>query len=70
MNNRDELFKKFKKSRLSLDQENFKKARYKVKKLIAEKTRNYFEKKLTENIGKSKKLWKTLKHLDYQIKFP
>ena len=37
INNRDKLFKKFKKSRLTLDQENCKKARYEVKKLIAEK---------------------------------
>ena len=63
INNRDKLFKKFKKSRLPLDQENYKKARYEVKKLIAEKKRNYFETKLTENIGKPKELWKTLKAL-------
>ena len=56
INNRDKLFKKFKKSRLPLDQENYKKARYEVKKLIAEKKRNYFETKLTENIGKPKEL--------------
>ena len=62
-NNRDKLFKKFKKSRLPLDRENYKKARYEVKKLIAEKKRNYFETKLTENIGKPKELWKTLKAL-------
>ena len=37
INNRDTLFKKFKKSSLPLDQENYKKARYEVKKLIAEK---------------------------------
>ena len=37
INNRDKLFKELKKSRLPLDQENYKKARYKVKKLIAEK---------------------------------
>ena len=61
INNRDKLFKKFKKSRLPLDQENYKKARYEVKKLIAERKRNYFETKLTENIGKE--LWKTLKAL-------
>ena len=53
--------KKFKKSRPPLDQENYKKARYEVKKLIAERKRNYFETKLTENIGKE--LWKTLKAL-------
>ena len=39
------------------------KARYEVKKLIAEEKRNYFETKLTENIGKRKELWKTLKAL-------
>ena len=55
------FFKKFKKSSLPLDQENYKKARYEVKKLIPEKKRNYFEKKLTENIGKPKELCKTLK---------
>ena len=36
-NNREKLSKKFKKSRLPLDQENYKKDRYKVKNLIAEK---------------------------------
>ena len=45
------------------DQENYKKARYEVKKLIAEKKRDYFEAKLTENIGKPKGLWKTLEAL-------
>ena len=39
------------------------KAGYEVKKLIAEKKRNYFETKLTENIGKPKELWKTMKAL-------
>ena len=59
MNNRDKLFQKFRKSRLPLDQKNDKKACYEVKKLIAEKKRNYFETKLTENIGEPKELWKT-----------
>ena len=63
INNRDKLFKKFKKSRLPLDQENYKKACYEVKKLIAKKKRIYFEAKLNENIGKPKELWKTLKAL-------
>ena len=63
INNREKLFKKIKKSRLPLDQENYKKVPCKVKKLIAEKKRNYFETKLTENIGKPKELWKTLKAL-------
>lgn len=34
-----------------------------MKKLIAEKKRNYFEMKLTENIGKPRKLWKSLRAL-------
>ena len=63
INNRDKLFKKLKKSRLPLDQENYKKTRYEVKKLISEKKRKYFETKLTENIGKPKKRLKTLKAL-------
>ena len=63
INNRDKLLKKFKESRLSLDQENYKKACYKVKKLIVEEKRNYFETKLTENIDKRKELWKTVKAL-------
>ena len=37
INNRNKFFKKFKKSRLPLDQEDYKKTRYEVKKLIAEK---------------------------------
>ena len=37
INNNYKLFKKFKKSKLPLDHENYKKVRYKVKKLIAEK---------------------------------
>ena len=63
INNRDKLFKKFKKSRLPLDQENCKKARYKVKKLIAEKKRNYLQTKLNKNIGQPRELRKTLKAL-------
>ena len=35
INNRDKIFKKLKRSRLPPDQENYKKARYEVKKLIA-----------------------------------
>ena len=63
INNRDKFFIKRKKARLPLDQDNYKKARYEVQKIIGEKKRNYFETKLTENIGKPKELWKTLKAL-------
>ena len=63
INNRDKCSKKLKKSRLPLDQENYKNACYEIKKLIAEKNRNYFETKLTKNIGKPEELWKTVKGL-------
>ena len=63
INNRDKLSKKFKKSRLPLDQENYKNACYEFKKIIAEKERNYFDTKFTKNISKRKELWKTLKSL-------
>ena len=38
-------------------------ARYKVRKMIFNKKRSLFEKKLSESIGKPKDLWKALKSL-------
>ena len=67
-NNREKLFKKFKRSRQPLDQENYKKVRCEVKKFIAEKKRNYFETKLTENNGKLKTLCKIIKALGFSNK--
>ena len=61
--NRDKLFKKFKKSKLHIDKDIYNAARYKVKKMIFNKKRSYFEKKLSESIGKPKDLWKALKSL-------
>ena len=49
INNRDKLFKRFKKSRLPLDQENHKKARYEVKKLLLKK----IETTLKQNLPKT-----------------
>ena len=46
-----------------------KKTREKVKKIIAEKKTMYFDKKLTENNGKSKELWKIIKILGLSNKF-
>ena len=40
-----------------------KEARNEVQKLIRTKKKTYFESKLTENTGKSKQLWKSLKSL-------
>ena len=56
INDRDKLFKKFKKSRLRADKDNYKEARNDVQKLIRTKKKAYFESKLTENIGKLKEL--------------
>ena len=61
--NRDKLFKKFKKSKLHIDKDIYNVARYKVRKMIFDKNRSFFEKKLSESIGKPKDLWKSLKSL-------
>ena len=61
--NRDKLFKKFKKSKLHIDKDIYNVARYKVRKMIFDKNRSFFEKKLSESIGKPKDLWKALKSL-------
>ena len=44
--NRDKLFKKFKKSKLHIDKGIFNAARYKVRKMVFDKTRSFFQKKL------------------------
>ena len=58
--NRDKLFKKFKKSKLHIDKDIYNAARYKVRKMIFNKKRSFFEKKISESIGKPKDLWKAL----------
>ena len=70
INTRDKLFKKFKKSRLHIDKELYKKAKYNTLKLIAAKKRAFFDDKFSENIGKLKEQWETLKSLGMpQISF-
>ena len=63
ISDRDKLFKKFKKSCLHVDKDNYKEARNEVQKLIRTKKKAYWESKLTENIGKPKELWNYLKSL-------
>ena len=60
---RKKIFKKFKKSHLHVDKDNYKEARNEVQKLTGTKKKAYLESKLTENIGKPKELWKSLKYL-------
>ena len=60
----DKLFKKFKKSKLHIDKEIHKVARYEVQKLISYKNFFFFfENRLNDSIGKPKELWKALKSL-------
>ena len=60
INERDKLFKKFKKSLLYVDKHSYRKARNEVQKLIRTKKKAYFESKLTVDITKPKELWKSL----------
>ena len=63
ISNRDKLFKKFKKSKLHIDELIYKEAKNTVQGLIKEKKKHFFSKKLEENIGGPKELWKNLRKL-------
>ena len=58
ISNRDKLFKKFKKSELHINELIYKEAKNTVQHLIKEKKKKFFSKKLEENIGEPKELWK------------
>ena len=60
---RESLFKKFKKSRLHIDEQIYKDAKYQVDKLFKDKKINFIEQKLNENIGKPRELRKIIKSL-------
>ena len=51
-----------------MDEILYKEAKNTVQALIKDKKRKLLQKKLPENIGKSKELWKMLKNWVYQIK--
>ena len=53
---RDQLFKKYKKTRLHVDKEIYKRARHSVQNLIAKKKREFFEYKHKKCISKLKDL--------------
>ena len=59
----DELYKKFKSTKLYVNEKIYKEARNTVYNLIRKKKKAYFEEKLKENTANPKKLWKTLKQL-------
>ena len=64
ISNRDKLFKKFKKSKLHIDELIQKEAKNTLQRLIKEKKKRFFSKKLEQNIGEHRELWKNLKKLD------
>ena len=57
-----------KKNRQYVDHISYKRSRNQVKNLINRQKRNFIKDKLTENIGNSKELWKTLKKLGLATK--
>ena len=65
----DKPFKKYKKTKLHVDKEIYKRARYSVRNLIAKKKKVFFEKKLKECIGKPNILQKAIKSLGPPNKF-
>ena len=56
---RDKLYKKFKSTKLHVDEEIYKEARNTVQNLIRKKKKAYFEEKLSESTANPQKLWRT-----------
>ena len=50
-------------TRLNIDKELYKEAKYDASKLITTKKQAFFKEKLSETIGKPKELWESLKSL-------
>ena len=65
---RDKLFRKFEKSKLSVDEILYKEARNTVQALIRDKKRKLLQEKLCKNIGKPKELWPIIKNLGLRDK--
>ena len=63
IHSREKLFLKIKKSKLHIDEENYKKVKYQVQNLIRKKKREFYETNLRQKINKPKELWKTLKSM-------
>ena len=63
INLRERCLKHFKSTKLHIDEELYKEAKYHALKLIKEKKKQFCKEKLKENIGKPKELWKALKYL-------
>ena len=59
----DKFLKKCKVSKLNIYEQLYKEAKITVQKLIKNNKRDFYQKKLKENIGTSMELWKALKSL-------
>ena len=60
---REKRLKQFKSTKLHIDEDLYKEAKYHAVKLIKQKKSHFYKEKLKENIGKPKELWKALKSL-------
>ena len=60
---REKHLKQFKSTKLHIDEDLYKEAKYHAVKLIKQKKSRFYKEKLKENIGKPKELWKALKSL-------
>jgi hypothetical protein len=63
INVRDKLRKKFNKTKLQIDYDNFKNAQKQAKQTVKLKKCDFIKEQLKENIAKPSKLWKTLKSI-------
>ena len=63
INVRDKLRKKFNKTKLQIDYDNFKNAQKQAKQTVKLKKCDFVKEQLKENIAKPSKLWKTLKSI-------
>ena len=64
---RDKLFKKYKKTRLHVDKEIYKRARYSVQNVIAKRKKNFLKKNSKSVSVNLKTYGKLLNHSDYPI---
>ena len=64
----EKIFLKSKKSNLHIDEDNYKKVKYRVQNLIRKKKREFYETNLRQKINKPKGLWKTLKSMGLPFK--
>ena len=60
---REKRLKQFKSTKLHIDEDLYKEAKYHAVKLIKQKKSHFYKEKLKENIGKRKESWKALKSL-------